>query len=273
MTVSTDPATDIPRAKAERKRKLSKSQSTEQIRNRENQRRLRERRKEYTEELERRLHTLQSEGIQATAVVQRAARLVVEENKLLRQLLGNYGLSEQVLDDYIRQAVEPRKIDSQDGPIVRNPVAASIQLQSPVTSAPIHSPGRPFHTNPPSDEQYAIPEMCTVFSPRPSLQIQEPSILLLNDEESKDIPGLMPAEPTTTHGCCNGMVGKPSSSGQMSQATTKSTAIDEMDCEEAARIITSLRGGGDPRDVWPELGCSNMKKTSIKNTLLMSLAG
>jgi len=51
----------------------------------------------------------------------------------------------------------------------------------------------------------------------------------------------------------------------------KTCGHDEMDCVAAAQIITSIRGGLDPEEVWPELGCSRTVRTSVKNNDLISL--
>lgn len=65
---------------------------------RDNQRRSRARRKDYTADLEDRLRHCESEGVQVTQEVQLAARGVVDENKRLRTLLLQSGMGAAELD-------------------------------------------------------------------------------------------------------------------------------------------------------------------------------
>lgn len=61
---------------------------------RDNQRRSRARRKEYLQELETKLRHCEQMGVEASAEIQSAARRVLEENKRLRALLRERGVSE-----------------------------------------------------------------------------------------------------------------------------------------------------------------------------------
>lgn len=67
--------------------------SADLARVRDNQRRSRARRKEYLQELETKYWTCEQVGVGASAEIQAAARLVVNENKRLRALLMKYGIS------------------------------------------------------------------------------------------------------------------------------------------------------------------------------------
>ncbi|KAF2459235.1 hypothetical protein BDY21DRAFT_275531, partial [Lineolata rhizophorae] len=60
---------------------------------RDNQRRSRARRKEYLQELEGKFRNCQQLGVEASAEIQAAARKVLEENKRLRSLLRQKGLT------------------------------------------------------------------------------------------------------------------------------------------------------------------------------------
>lgn len=72
--------------------------STTLARIRDNQRRSRARRKEYLADLETRYRTCEQLGVQASAEIQAAARRVVDENRRLRALLLQKGLSEAEID-------------------------------------------------------------------------------------------------------------------------------------------------------------------------------
>nr|POF16278.1 hypothetical protein CFP56_23796 [Quercus suber] len=68
---------------------------------RDNQRRSRARRKEYLQELETRYRACEQTGVEASAEIQAAARRVVDENKKLRQLLTQTGMSDADIDSML----------------------------------------------------------------------------------------------------------------------------------------------------------------------------
>ncbi|KAK0938667.1 hypothetical protein LTR29_009766 [Friedmanniomyces endolithicus] len=73
---------------------------------RDNQRRSRQRRKEYLTELEVKYRTCEQSGAEASAEIQSAARRVLEENKRLRQLLKQQGLSDAEIDAFLSNRPE-----------------------------------------------------------------------------------------------------------------------------------------------------------------------
>ncbi|KAG5287357.1 bZIP1 superfamily domain-containing protein [Histoplasma capsulatum G186AR] len=78
--------------------------SADAIRIRDNQRRSRARRKEYQQELERRVQKFEQQGVHATIEVQTAARKVARENTLLRSLLRLKGITAGEIDEYLSNA-------------------------------------------------------------------------------------------------------------------------------------------------------------------------
>ncbi|KAK1596362.1 uncharacterized protein LY79DRAFT_62277 [Colletotrichum navitas] len=74
----------------------------ERSRIRDNQRRSRARKKEYVLEIEQKLRDCQSQGVEASAEVQQAARRVANENHKLRQLLCTLGLVDRQIEQYIK---------------------------------------------------------------------------------------------------------------------------------------------------------------------------
>ncbi|KAI0022153.1 hypothetical protein F4780DRAFT_204400 [Xylariomycetidae sp. FL0641] len=68
---------------------------------RDNQRRSRARRKEYIQELERRLRIYERKGVEASSEIQQAARKVAEDNKRLRALLGCQGFSDERINGFL----------------------------------------------------------------------------------------------------------------------------------------------------------------------------
>ncbi|PKS09247.1 hypothetical protein jhhlp_003861 [Lomentospora prolificans] len=83
----------------------SKSANLERIRN--NQRRSRARKKEYVQELEGRLRKVELQGVNAASEIQVAARRVASENKKLRALLHQNGVTEDAIETYLYTAATP----------------------------------------------------------------------------------------------------------------------------------------------------------------------
>ncbi|KAK2052377.1 hypothetical protein LY76DRAFT_341692 [Colletotrichum caudatum] len=69
---------------------------------RNNQRNSRARKKEYVLDIEKKLREFQSQGVEASAEIQKAARQVVHENHKLRQLLYTLGLNDTRIEQYIK---------------------------------------------------------------------------------------------------------------------------------------------------------------------------
>jgi hypothetical protein len=80
---------------------------------RDNQRRSRARRKEYLQELEARLRQCELQGIEASAEIQLAARRVADENKKLRMLLNQNGVSDDNIEAYLQSTASPDTVMGQ----------------------------------------------------------------------------------------------------------------------------------------------------------------
>lgn len=260
-----------------------KSRAAEQARNTVNQRRLRERRKEYIEELERKVRTYEQNGVQATETMQKAARLVVEENKVLRRMLAEMGVNESRIKEYMNHelgtyrpqdcstrmpvAYKEEPLRSQEASIMPSlppidmPRLATIKPLPPMRLAPL----------PPLPRISQTPQLpCFSFaatdhpleSTQPEQHLSQP---FDQDNTAVLLPTYTEAHQTTI------IPSRPTTAPPQVETRRRTCGVDETDCVEAARIITSLRGGLNPEDVWPELGCSRETRTSVKNTILMSL--
>ena len=73
---------------------------------RDNQRRSRARRKEYLSELEVKYRNCEETGAEASREIQQAARRVLNENKRLRELLRQQGLSDSEIDGFLSERPE-----------------------------------------------------------------------------------------------------------------------------------------------------------------------
>ncbi|OJD09905.1 hypothetical protein ACJ73_10027, partial [Blastomyces percursus] len=94
----------IQSANKDKNKDSNDATSADAIRIRDNQRRSRARRKEYQQDLERRVQKFEQQGVQATIEVQAAARKVARENTLLRSLLKLKGVATAEIDEYIANA-------------------------------------------------------------------------------------------------------------------------------------------------------------------------
>lgn len=242
----------------------------EQIRNRENQRRLRKRRQAYVEELEAQLRTLKRDGVRASESVQHAARIVVEENRLLRRLLEGHGLFKSEVDNYIRDAM----------------------TDAPAPTPALHETHPASNTFPRIHQHHSVVSIARDTSDRiPTIAMEDssPPPATIKNHSRWTIELEQPAPRIEAVSVVKSPANSSLESRQILESPVSVSAvrsknpasptacdrdtIDAMDCEKAAHIITSLRGGGNPEDVWPELGCSGAHRTSVKNMHIMSLAG
>src|ERR1700761_8447152 len=76
---------------------------------RDNQRRSRQRKKEYLHELEKKVRQYEADGVKASAEMQAAARQVLEhmnqvreENQKLREFLNSYGVTDAEIEERLR---------------------------------------------------------------------------------------------------------------------------------------------------------------------------
>lgn len=76
------------------------------VRIRENQRRSRERRKEYTQHLEQRLRSFESLGVAASQEIQEAGKRVARENAFLRSLVMLYGVTDKQVKEYLESRTD-----------------------------------------------------------------------------------------------------------------------------------------------------------------------
>lgn len=191
------------------------SYNADRDRNRVHQQQSRARRREYVNDLEARVRTLEARDAQATEAMQLAARHVVRENQLLRELLFQGGHDSDTIAAFLASR--------EHHPV---PIPSAVSAQSATSPQPTAPP--------PSFSKSCTVQSCT--PKEPALQPQPHPI-------------------------------------QMSRATEINKLKDEMPCEEAARIIATMRGVDESQqDIWPELGCEQGQTCRVKNTTVFSLA-
>lgn len=224
---------------------------TKTERNREAQRRSRQRRGDYVKLLEDRVRQFESQGTTATIEVQSAAQRVIEENNILRELLATQGWTRDSLEEHLRRSrntalpTPPRS--AVPIPISRLPIQPlQRHPQSPLTASPQRSEtaSLPQTSEPPTSEN---------DSPTPP-QMQESQQAYKSERR------------------CGGCREDRNLSEDPEGSLCPPENREQMHCEEAARIISSIRGSTDVRAVWTELGCSTSRQTFVSHKTVFDLA-
>ncbi|KAG6028150.1 hypothetical protein E4U40_001134 [Claviceps sp. LM458 group G5] len=113
------------------------SHSVAAIRIRDNQRRSRARRKEYVENLERKVQEYEKQGVIATLEMQHAARLVALENSRLRLMLARAGATEADIEAFL-QSCQDREAAEALSSVSLQPMHHGLQEQNSGTTKTSH---------------------------------------------------------------------------------------------------------------------------------------
>ncbi|KAG5917238.1 hypothetical protein E4U42_007326 [Claviceps africana] len=108
------------------------SPSVAAIRIRDNQRRSRARRKEYVENLERKVQEYEKQGVGATLEMQHAARLVALENSRLRMMLARAGATDADIEAFL-QSCQDREAAEALSSVSLRPMHHGLQEPKPST--------------------------------------------------------------------------------------------------------------------------------------------
>ncbi|KAL8948587.1 MAG: hypothetical protein Q9222_005238 [Ikaeria aurantiellina] len=239
----------------------SGNRETATIRVRDNQRRSRARRREYVEELEKRVHNFERSGAQASVEIQAAARKVAYENTLLRRLLEQHGIMGNEIEAYIR------------GESAHTNVASK-------TAAVTTSMLRDYRSPTSADSTSSLGRKIVMQAPTQSRCCPAPTVVDSDDCHTPVAPpSTTPVSAPNTH--------KPSLESTFNQSIRLSPAPikmkqeigpqiqaasmdDTTDCETAARIIANMRGCDDTEGVRAELGCASNAHCTVKNTTVFN---
>lgn len=258
------------------------------LRNRENQRASRARRKGYIEDLEKRVRTYERNGAIATVEVQSAARRVAEENFWLRQMLSVHGLAKNDVDEYVErnrcqavssgQPVQSAKLM----PLQRVPARkrkhgemSARELEAARTLGQIDSP---VHHAVPPWEAMQSPKVAR--EPFRDLPTPEDSYASEQEHTSSTSPELreMPEQRDRYQSNVSASASaypeiqtQPKRQSCLYDALEHPHQTDVTPCEEAAQIIASMRGHEDADAVWSELGCSSETRCTVKNMTIFQL--
>ncbi|KAG5958051.1 hypothetical protein E4U58_005562 [Claviceps cyperi] len=116
---------------------IEPSHSVAAIRIRDNQRRSRARRKEYVENLERKVQEYEKQGVIATLEMQHAARLVALENSRLRLMLARAGATEADIEAFL-QSCQDREAAEALSSVSLQPMHHGLQEQNSGTTKTSH---------------------------------------------------------------------------------------------------------------------------------------
>ncbi|KAI0132254.1 hypothetical protein BJ170DRAFT_680143 [Xylariales sp. AK1849] len=106
---------------------LSPETTARNLKIRDNQRRSRARKKEYLKELEQRLRRYEVCGAEASVAIQYAARKVVDENKMLRDVLHRHGIGGNIVESYLQMTRSPSRLGSPNHATTGNNSAGGLE--------------------------------------------------------------------------------------------------------------------------------------------------
>ncbi len=263
-------------------RPLSLATSPNPARVRENQRRSRARRKEYLEELQARLRSYESFGVQASVDIQLSARAVLAENARLREENARLKIENEKLNQELEERTE-QSIDNvsadrdsqilERGEYLREESGTgkavcglAVESNEDLETEPLQSS---FHTTGRCDGEIAtetepsLPVTTQPSSLQPSPTSTNPSMSDIDQHSRHEIasPDRSPIQQETN---IQGVTCGRSHHADLSTDTSS--------CEYAAQIITSMRADVTPDDVRTDLGCNESiekwKTCKVKNAKL-----
>lgn len=235
-------------------------QMSSSVRIRDNQRRSRARRKEYTQDLEQRLQKFQIEGIKATREVQEAGRKVAIENSLLRSLLIQHGVSDEKVQEYLRVHTAHISVPTSRSEAVlpaRSHSGQSPKSSTVDTGGP--SPSNHGHSDPSPKKKAPEPTSSTLGSSLVTYQQMAASDIETSGGNSEPSASFDPSTPDPS-------TVQPLNRRQDSRGSGQCTP-----CETAADIISSMRSYPDMEDVRSELGCQSSASCMVKNMDIFQL--
>ncbi|KAH8742392.1 hypothetical protein F5883DRAFT_442420 [Diaporthe sp. PMI_573] len=202
---------------------------------RDNQRQSRARQKQFVQDLQQRLQAYERQGVQATLDMQRAARTVALENRLLRDLLAHHGVSHDRVGHFLRS-----RLDAPDG---TTPGA-------PLSPGP-HASGTQQPSCPVANTKGTCRSPCSLSRKPSGVPHEEPDA---HDGDEESGVGLAsPESPSSTEA-----------------PSTRSDAMPTMPsmetlCEAAAAIIAEVQGHNDKGLAFAALGCEVAAGCTVEN--------
>ena len=249
---------------------------------RENQRRSRARRKEYLEELEAKLRSYESLGVQASVDIQHSARAVLAENARLREENAQLRIVNDKLKHELEAKTEPNKDnisadgDSQSlerGGCSRDESRTWTAVCAPAVESSEEPETEPlqsnFHTTGRCDGEIStLNELSLpVTTQAGSLQLSPTS----TTPSMSDVDQPSTSE-TASHDRFPAQQETDAQEMTCDRNYHADLSTDTSSCEYAAQIITSMRADVTPDDVRADLGCNESieewKRCKVNNAKL-----
>jgi hypothetical protein len=252
---------------------------------RDNQRRSRARRKEYLEDMQKKLHEYERQGVQATLDMQQAARDVALENDALRLMLQRRGVSVDDITAFVHAfaAANGASTPQSSHDLDLGQKTLGLKAVAPEEHAPANSYCTPAIRTPPEygPTQYMSPAYTDVVLP---------PVQAVETDDSSGVDKLaVLAHASARQGCCSSKTTctvPPEPSQAPSPAATvmsfsqhQSTSPEsmaqhsplEMSCSQAARIIADMQGHGDYGLTKSALGCGASQECMVKNAVVFHM--
>jgi hypothetical protein len=253
-----------------------KTQPASLTRIRDNQRRSRARRKEYIQELEKRLQRFEHLGVETNVEIQAAARKVAYENTLLRSLLNGHGVTNIDIEEHIHtegKRVVPTLLPARtsDAPVIPQ---AEMLRQSVLHNSMDGVDTSTFQSIPKEmlerlekgrildDGRLAglSEPVQTSRTPSTPYQSLKPESCQTANSHLAPIPSEARTSVVSTCRC------------ELPGLSRQPQAVDDVTtCEAAANIIASMRGHGDQEAAREELGCCLDEHCMVENVKIFQL--
>lgn len=198
---------------------------------------------------------------------------MAEENYLLHSLLAKHGISTEEIKEHLQgcRTASPSQ-DSKASEVfagTREPQNHNgSQSRQPFAQAGRAPPRPAAPTMRQMDSGLGLPSPASTGGPLADNTIPYVVDNFLPDEPQPSKVGSEPLYSASSFEVPQGL----SKGCHACDQEAPSTGADETSCEDAARIIASMRGQDDPERVWPELGCSTTRSCMVKNMTIFQMA-
>ena len=226
-------------------------QDPKHARVRDNQRRSRARKREYIQEIEEKVRLCESQGVEASSELQRAARKVAEENRRLRELLRCKGVAEEEIEGFVR---------SEDVGVCMVEVVGGAERLLQLEKA--------LEVRECCARKSLTSKACAGSGCSPTIASEPCKISSANSpcDEQRDQNSVVESQMPEAH-----MSPNRASEALSVYATGLDTPLSsQVNCAFAADMITTM-AGGDPTVVKAQLGCMTEADCEVKHEVMFNL--
>jgi hypothetical protein len=239
---------------------------------RDNQRRSRARRKGYLQELEVKYRECEQTGVEASAEIQTAARKVVDENKRLRQLLKQQGLSDAEINGLSTESAETN---------AANELEAMLGTRKPCGTECSNSNSSRAMSCSTTSSSTQVERYDNEPTQQAAMQSNAPSSTVQATNASTNLHLLLPATTTSSDHDRFPTLALPYSptldwidSHEVSQDFYLSQSLPETtgtsSCYTAAEVVRSIHPGLGP-ELEHELGCCDGNECTVPNSCIFQV--